>query len=523
MIQKCMTYCNTDKYIKLRNNIFYFTMEIPRQNGKRRFICKSLHTYNYYEAREKAKIMAEKITNLDINKIINDFNTLWKQVVFDFDTVGGGTYGFAKRRISPRTDPMVLKLLSEMKDEIRLVKDQIHDMGQKIQFQQYEHHLPEMAEILKSVSDRISVLENKQNTQSKPTKDYTIREVLKSMLNTAGVSEPEKDRKFHIIKKNLAGIGMDVDTDYLDFYKPNVIQDLCDVIRKNAKINGDSKRKHVRYIKELITHANVLEPDVYKTNLLGKLPKFDKTPKSEKNPHFPYSDEQLLEMFDPKYDYFKKNPDQFWACMVALFTGSRLNAVITLQYGNIIQKDGIDCIQFIENHKLKKLKNEASQRIVPIPKQLLDMGFVQYFQNQKQKLKKTDSDFIFPKCQTKNGTFNGKVVGRGVLSFLTKIGIRGSDDKKLDFHSFRKNVSNKLQEKVGIQSFINNIVGWEGTNTMEKSYSNHTIPQIKEQADKLKYDFLQPHFDKWTEIMKKVKCSEKRRLGTGKSGNKRNK
>lgn len=512
MIQKCMTYCNTDKYIKLRNNIFYFTMEIPRQNGKRRFICKSLHTYNYYEAREKAKIMVEKITNLDVDKIISKFKTLWEQVVFDFDTVGGGMYGFAKRRISPRTDPMVLKLLSEMKDEIKLVKDQIHDMGQKITLQQYEYHLPEMTEILKSVSDRISVLETRQNTHPKPTKDYTIREVLESMLKTTGVSEPHKDRKFHITQKNLEQINMNIDSNYTDFYKPNVIQDLCDVIRKNAKINGDSKRKHVRYIKELITHANVLEPDVYKTNLLNLLPKFDKTPKSEKNPHFPYSDEQLLKMFDPtqpEHTYFKKNPDQFWVCMIALFTGSRLNAVVTLQYDDIIKKDGIDCIQFIENHPLKKLKTEASERIVPIPKQLLDMGFVQYFQNQKQKLKKTGSDFIFPKCQTKNGTFNGKVVGRGVLSFLTEIGIRGSNDKKLDFHSFRKNASIRLQNAGVIQSFINDIIGWEGTNTMEKSYSNHTIPQIKEQADKLNYDFLQPHFDKWTEIMKKIKCSKK--------------
>ena len=521
-----MTYCNTDKYIKLRNNIFYFTMELPRQNGKRRFFCKSLHTYNYYEAREKAKIMVEKITNLDVDKIINKFNTLWEQVVFETDTVGGNMYGFAKQRVSQRTDPMVLKLLFEMKDEINLIKDQVRDIGQKIVIQQYESNLSSIEKTYNEQYQKLyaDIKDIKNNTaQPQPTQNYTIREVLESMLNTAGVSEPQKDRKYHIIQKNLAEIGMCIDTNYLDFYKPNIIQALGDVIRKNSEINNDSKRKHVRYIKELITHANTLEPEVYKTNLLGKLPKFAETSKFEKNPHEPYSDEQLLKMFDPTHEFFKKNPDQFWACIVALFTGSRLNAVITLQYGDIIKKDGIDCIQFIKNHELKKLKNNASQRIVPIPKQLLDMGFVQYFQNQKQKLNKTDSDFIFPKCQTKNGTFNGKFVGRRLFQFLTEIGIRGSDDKKLDFHSFRKNASLRLQSVVQIQSFINDIIGWGGSNTMEKSYSNHTIPQIKEQIDKLNYDFLQPHFDKWTEIMKKVKCSEKRCSGTGKNGNKGNK
>lgn len=514
MIQKCMTYCNTDKYIKLRNNIFYFTMEIPRQNGKRRFICKSLHTYNYYEAREKAKIMAEKIHDFDTKKFINHVKSLLKMVVIDYKparSLPKDTYGFASPinpkptiTISSETDPMVLKQLANLYDNAGLVSENMLETQEdKIAYKVFLLLKPQIQELANNIKN----LSNSQPVQQKPTQNYTIREILEAMLRK--LSKPQGDRKFHIIQKNLAEIGMNIDTDYMDFYKLEVIQNLGDVIGKNDKINNDSKRKHVRYIKELITCANRLNPDVYKTNLLDFLPKFEETSKFEKNPHEPYSDEQLLKMFDPTYEFFKKNPDQFWACMIALFTGSRLNAVITLQYGDIIKKDGIDCIQFIKNHELKKLKNNASQRIVPIPKQLLDMGFVQYFQNQKQKLNKTDSDFIFPKCQTKNGTFNGKFVGRRLFQFLTEIGIREPNGKKLDFHSFRKNASLRLQSVVQIQSFINDIIGWEGTNTMEKSYSNHTIPQIKEQADKLKYDFLQPHFDKWTEIMKKVKCSRK--------------
>ena len=501
-----MSYCNTDKYIKLRNNIFYFTMELPRKNGKRRFFCKSLHTYNYYEAREKAKIMVEKIHNFDTKKFINEINTLLDLTIFDYDTVGGGNYGFAARRVSPKNNLDLLEhwvKLNSQKDLVQL--DQLTP-GEKVIYNQFNFFSSQVLEILKDIKGQQS---NQQPIQPKPTQNYTIHDILVSLLKKDGIAEPEKDRKYHIMQNNLKSINMDTKVNYTDFYKPNVIQDLCDVIRKNGKINGDSKRKHVRYIKEVINHAHFLEPDVYKTNLLNILPNFNKTPKSEKNPHFPYSDEQLLQMFDPKYNYFKENPDQFWACMVALFTGSRLNAVITLQYGDIIKQDDIDCIHFVKNHPLKQLKTEASERIVPIPEQLLNMGFVQYVQKQKQKLKKTDSDFIFPKCQTKSGTYNGKFVGRGVLKFLTEIGIKGSTDKKLDFHSFRNNASIKLQNAGVTQSYINDIIGWEGENTMLKSYSKHTVPQIKQQVDKLKYDFLQPHFDKWTEIMKKVKCSKK--------------
>ena len=501
MVKKCMSYCNTDKYIKLRNNIFYFTMELPRQNGKRRFFCKSLHTYNYYEAREKAKIMVEKIHNFDTKKFINEINTLLDLTVFDYDTVGGGNYGFAARRVSPKNNLDLLEhwvKLNSQKDLVQL--DQLTP-GEKVIYNQFNFFSSQVLEILKDIKGQQS---NQQPIQPKPTQNYTIHDILVSLLKKDGVTEPEKDRKYHIMQNNLKGINMDTKSNYTDFYKPNMIQDICDVIRKNGKINGDSKRKHVRYIKEVINHAHFLEPDVYKTNLLNILPNFNKTPKSEKNPHFPYSDEQLLQMFDPKYNYFKENPDQFWACMIALFTGSRLNAVITLQYGDIIKEDGIDCIHFVKNHPLKQLKTEASERIVPIPEQLLNMGFVQFIQKQKQKLKKTDSDFIFSNCQTKNGTYNGKFATRGVLKFLTEIGIKGSTDKKLDFHSFRNNASNNLQNAGVTQSYTNDIIGWEGENTMLKSYSKHTVPQIKQQVDKLKYNFLQPHFDKWTEIMKKL-------------------
>lgn len=44
-------------YLWLRNNIFYYRVELPRVDGKRRYKRVSLHTSNFYEAREKIKIM----------------------------------------------------------------------------------------------------------------------------------------------------------------------------------------------------------------------------------------------------------------------------------------------------------------------------------------------------------------------------------------------------------------------------------------------------------------------------------
>lgn len=123
-------------------------------------------------------------------------------------------------------------------------------------------------------------------------------------------------------------------------------------------------------------------------------PNIEKTKKFDKNPHLPYKKEQLLEMFNPKHNYFQQHPDVFWVCMIALFTGVRINAAITVQYKDILIKATVNCIQFLSDHPIKQLKNAASERLVPIHKQLLDLGYVNYI-NQKNKTESQKYRFYY--------------------------------------------------------------------------------------------------------------------------------
>ena len=166
-----------------------------------------------------------------------------------------------------------------------------------------------------------------------------------------------------------------------------MIEKISKGIINNPSLKNDVKKMKVRYLKELATCGHNINPDLYKANIINNFPQIENTKRIDKNPHLPYKKEQLLEMFNPKHTYFKDNPDAFWACMIALFTGARINAAITLQYKDILVKDGINCIQFRSDHKIKQLKNEASERLVPIHKQLLDLGFVDYVNKQKAKSK----------------------------------------------------------------------------------------------------------------------------------------
>lgn len=74
MTENCMANCMAPKlHLQLRNKIFYYRVELPRVNNKRRYKIISLHTQNYFEAQEKIKQMIaqeEKFSRLFVFKII---------------------------------------------------------------------------------------------------------------------------------------------------------------------------------------------------------------------------------------------------------------------------------------------------------------------------------------------------------------------------------------------------------------------------------------------------------------------
>ena len=336
------------------------------------------------------------------------------------------------------------------------------------------------------------------------TTSHTITKVLESMLllKQATNRPVYQNRKRQTIVSLLTNAGLSLEDDYLKFHNVEMIEKISKDIINNPSLKNDVKKMKVRYLKELATCGYNINPDLYKANIINNFPQIENTKRIDKNPHLPYKKEQLLEMFNPKHTYFKDNPDAFWACMIALFTGARINAAITLQYKDILVKDGIDCIQFRSDHKIKQLKNEASERLVPIHKQLLDLGFVDYVNKQKAKSKAGDTDFIIKKCQTKSGEYNNKFFTRELSPFFTDIKVKTGNLDGYDFHSFRKNLSIALQDAGVGTTYINDIIGWEGKTTMEQSYSNHTLAQINDEMNKFSYDFLKPHFAKWKKIIK---------------------
>lgn len=94
--------CDTKfQYLWLRNGIFYHRIELPRVDGKRRYKRISLHTGNFYEAREKIRIM-----NNNSNWPFDDLRKLLNGLIFEIGTENSESVG----------------LISKFKDRGRLSK-----------------------------------------------------------------------------------------------------------------------------------------------------------------------------------------------------------------------------------------------------------------------------------------------------------------------------------------------------------------------------------------------------------------
>lgn len=510
MFKKCKANCQANDNLYLRGNVFYYMVELPRQDGKRRYFIKSLHTKDYYEALEKARNMAK---NLDLTaktptELIATARHLMDKIIYEdsvhsITTDDGRVLTTTVKRISAKTDLQVIQDLYDVIARMTTITDMTDDEKQEM-----------LAMITQVVNTRFdegftelkNYLQNLQiNTGSgagTPPKIHTIRELRDAWIQHENNGKAERRKKELFFEYMAEKIGLTLDSDYAEFNNTSKVNDIIHEIQTNPKWATDATRgKKIGYLKSLYDYANDCYPGVYE-NLKNRYPVYKKG--IPQNPHMPYSEQDLKEIFNPNHTHFKENPDDFWLVLMGLFAGARTNAAATIKYKDIVNLDGFYCIHFNkDNDNTKHLKTDATIRVLPIPQQLLDLGFVDWVQRKKKRLNAKDDDPIFSKSVNSKGNYANKYVSGQILPFIRSLKLSKPYKGKLDFHSFRNNASNQLQEISVPQSYINNIMGWKGQTIMEQHYSKHTLQKIKVQADKLRYDFLQPEFDYWKNVMSK--------------------
>lgn len=201
-----------------------------------------------------------------------------------------------------------------------------------------------------------------------------------------------------------------------------------------------------------------------------------------------FSGSELVKIFNAK-TYPSKNDvyhfHRYWIPLIALFTGMRLNEICQLFVGDIQKKKNIYYFNITDEGEKQHLKNQNSKRKVPVHPKLIELGFIDFVNEQK----KNKQQLLFNKLSYSPKNKYNKKMSAWFARYLEEIGI--TQESKV-FHSFRHLVKQSLRNYGVPKEFQNAICGWSGDDIGEKVYGGEVpIEILYKEICKLKYPVLE--------------------------------
>ncbi len=129
-----------------------------------------------------------------------------------------------------------------------------------------------------------------------------------------------------------------------------------------------------------------------------------------------------------------------WLPLLARCTGARLGELAQLLVADVREERGIWIIHVTnEGDAAKSLKNRTSDRIIPVHRDLVSLGFLRFVQEQRDRGELR----LFPDVEPDiRGQMSGNV-SRWFNRYFQKIGLKG--DKTLAFHSLRHSMADEFR------------------------------------------------------------------------------
>ncbi len=223
-----------------------------------------------------------------------------------------------------------------------------------------------------------------------------------------------------------------------------------------------------------------------------KIPIKRKNPQSEQNS---FDDHDLKIIFHAE-DYINDThdkPSRFWVPILGLYTGCRLEEICQLYIDDIEKVDNVCAIYVNESRDDQSLKNNASERYVPLhPFIVKDLRFIKYV----ERLKGKGELRLFPELNYYQGKFS-HYVSRWFGDWKRKAGIVAPSRRKT-FHSFRHNFTDNLKQQLIEATVIDELTGHvvQGE-SMGRYGKRYKVPVLyKKGILKLKYNVDLKHLKK---------------------------
>jgi integrase len=199
-------------------------------------------------------------------------------------------------------------------------------------------------------------------------------------------------------------------------------------ILRTAALNVRTQQKHIdrlRMFFRWLEQRHEIRPDL----LLGiRLYRRDQDLGAHREP---FSEGDLQLIFDVHRKTTFETPYMFWAPLLGLYQGLRVNEFAQLYVDDVMQVDGRWCLDITRDRPGQRLKNHYSRRCIPLHPVLIECGFLKFVQQARNWQRAT----LFPGVVW---GINGP--GDSVSDWFNRTFLRkrcGINKPTLTFHSFR--------------------------------------------------------------------------------------
>lgn len=325
------------------------------------------------------------------------------------------------------------------------------------------------------------VLQRLQGDYGNPVEGYTVvasEEPEGSPMLSKVIDDYTEDRTGNTWTPRTASMAVSGLKMFLEFIGDKPIHELSkadvkayrDALQKLPKnFNAQYKGKSIREVLEMNLTPELSAASINKRvgdvrsmcNFAIDMEWIDKNPaeklklkgeKSADKQRKPFTHELIKTIFNKQYAQFKtKAPHRYWVPLIMLCNGTRLEEAAQLQHTDIIEENGIPCLDINSNGTDKTLKNQGSRRIIPIHPTLLKLGFMEFVDTTR----KANQRRLFPALEKGKAGY-GSAISKWFNPRLRKLGIT---DKLIVLYSTRHTLATVLKAK-DVQEFtISEILG----------------------------------------------------------------
>ncbi len=153
---------------------------------------------------------------------------------------------------------------------------------------------------------------------------------------------------------------------------------------------------------------------------------------------------------------------KFWVPLLCVFHGLRINEAASLLIEDVKVSEGVHYLSVREEddtgQTIKSLKSEVSQRRVPIHRQIIESGFLNFVERRREQ---GEDPFLF--CEFKENSLTGnraKDLSQWINRQIRKVTTNQPNKKRKTFHTFRHQVTDELRRITDSDDKRTALLGW---------------------------------------------------------------